>query len=442
MTTKKPTQKAKKITQKAIQVAEKFMHIEASSGIVLLFASAVALFLANSNFHDFYENLWHTKAGIQFGDLNFSWDLHFWVNDVLMTFFFLTVGMEIKQEIVFGQLANIRAALLPIIAAIGGVILPAIIFVLFNVNFETIQGWAIPTATDIAFAVGLLALLGKSIPRNVRILLLSLAIIDDIIAILIITFVYSQSIDFSGLYFVVSAFVFLFLFQKMGIDFAPLYVLPGALLWFGLYKMGIHPSITGVILGLLTPTVSSLAKHKALEIFENFSQNLTNLFKQQENNHQRHDALKNVQKTTRHVIAPSERIQIKLHPWVAFFIMPLFAFANAGVYFSGINFQQKELSFVFIGIFLGLVVGKPLGIFLCSFLAVKCKICSLPENVSWPYIILVGMLAGIGFTMAIFVTLLAFNNADFVNIAKIAVLIASATSALLGLLYGVYLKKS
>ncbi|MDD9332875.1 MAG: Na+/H+ antiporter NhaA [Bartonella sp.] len=428
------------VTKRALSAIEGFLHIEALSGIILLVAATAALIFANSKYISLYEAFWHTSLGFNFGHFNLSWDLHFWVNDVLMTVFFLVAGMEIRREIHEGALANFKQAVLPIVAAIGGVCFPAIIYLSFNLNGGHTYGWAVPTATDIAFALGILALLGKAIPPNLHILL-SLAIIDDIIAVLIIAFFYSTNLDPSGLAIASAGIVLVLFFQWIGFASAWLYILPGAIIWWGLMVTGVHPSLSGVILGMMTPVFPTRHLVAPLTMISNAVKSL------QEKNavkdlHHISITLKKVRKGQRDIIAPVIRVQKALHPWVAYGIMPIFAFANAGVSFANFDLSSDKSFFIVFGIIIGLLVGKPLGIMTASYLAVKSGLCRLPPHMTWGGILLIGFLAGIGFTMSIFVSMLAFKDIVQLDSGKIGVLCGSGLSAFIGLGYGLfYIKK-
>ncbi|KEG20803.1 Na(+)/H(+) antiporter nhaA [Bartonella bacilliformis Peru38] len=434
--------RASLITNRAFSAIERFLHIEAMSGVVLLLAAATALILANSQYTSLYEAFWHTPLGFNFGHFNLSWDLHFWVNDILMTIFFLVAGMEIRREIHEGALASVKQAILPIVAAIGGVCIPAIIYLSFNFNGGHIYGWAVPTATDIAFALGILALLGKAIPSNLHIILLSLAIIDDIMAVLIIAFFYSTNLDPSGLAIAAAGIALVFFFQWISFASAWLYVLPGAIIWWGLMVTGIHPSLAGVILGMMTPVFPTRNLVSPLTTLSNAIQTL------QEKNtntdlHHISTTLKKMRKGQRDIVAPVIRIQKELHPWVAYGVMPIFAFANAGVSFANFDLASQKSFLIVLGIIIGLCIGKPLGILAASYLAVKSGLCRLPPHVTWTGILLIGFLAGIGFTMSIFVSMLAFQDIAQLNSAKIGVLCGSGLSALAGLGYGlIYIKNN
>ncbi len=419
------------------------LHIESFAGMVLMLAAAVALVWANSGSAQSYFDLWHAPVAMTLGPWSFSTDLHFIVNDVLMTIFFLVVGMEIRRELHNGALASLRQASLPLIAAIGGVVVPALIYVALVGSDKTLlNGWAIPTATDIAFAVGVLALLGRNIPGALRIFLLALAIIDDIVAVLIIAFFYSGGLQAMGFVIAGAGVLLVLLFNRMGIAAAPLYVLPGAILWFGLLKTGAHPTLAGVVLGLMTPVfvrpspvpplmTAQTAMRKASE------QMLT---PEPDPQHLLSD-LRTAQLAQRDMLPPALRLPMILHPWVAFGVMPIFALANAGVQFSGIDLSASAPQATALAVVLALVLGKPLGVFICTWLAVKSGLCSLPEGLNWRGVLLVGLLAGIGFTMSIFVGGLAFEDPILLGAAKLGILAASAIAAVLGLSYGFAMRK-
>jgi Na+:H+ antiporter, NhaA family len=388
--------RAQLVADRAFAALSRFLHIEAVSGVVLLLAAAVALIWANSPASASYHAIWHAPLTIGIGPYVSEQSLHFWINDALMAVFFLVVGMEIRREIHEGALASFQLAALPLAAALGGVLVPALIYTALNTDPTTLRGWAVPTATDIAFAVGVLALLGRSIPGNVRVLLLALAIIDDIVAVLIIAFFYSGGLDFSGLLVAGLGVAMVLGLQQIGIGSAWAYVLPGAVLWLGLLQTGAHPTLAGVVLGLMTPVLPVRMRGQA----------------------------------------PVLRVQMALHPWVAYGVMPLFALANAGVTLDGVDLASGNAQAVTLGVVLALVLGKPLGVLGASWLAVRLGLCRLPSGVTWSGVGLVGLLAGIGFTMSIFIATLAFDDPQLLGAAKLGVLLASLVAAVLGLSWG------
>lgn len=429
--------RAQRIAERAFATLERFLHIEAFSGVVLLAAAAIALIWANSPFADSYHHLWHTEVAFSFGDWTVSQSLHFMINDVLMTVFFLVVGMEIRREIHEGALASLKLAALPLTAAAGGVMVPALIYLAFNHTGTQAHGWAVPTATDIAFAVGVLALLGRSVPANVRIFLLALAIIDDIAAVLIIALFYSAGLDYSG--FVIAAIGILMVLglQRIGAGSAYAYVLPGAVLWIGLLKTGAHPTLAGVVLGLMTPVFSAPTRERPLDMAARAVKELwTHNEAPKIEAHNLAEPLKQLRYAQRALLPPVSRVQMALHPWVAFGIMPIFALANAGVTLDGVDLSANGSTVVMLGVLLALVIGKPVGVISASWIAVRLGWCALPPGVNWGGVCLVGLLAGIGFTMSIFIANLAFVDANLLGAAKLGVLLASLCAAILGLTWG------
>lgn len=436
-TSDQPLPRAQAIAERAFSTLERFLHIEAFSGVVLLLAAAAALIWANSPLAQSYHALWHLPLSFSLGDFSYSQSLHFWVNDGLMTVFFLVVGMEIRREIHEGALASMQLAALPLAAAAGGVLIPALIYLSLNHQGVQAQGWAVPTATDIAFAVGVLALLGRSIPANVRIFLLALAIIDDIVAVLIIAIFYSGGLDYSGFIVAAIGIAMVLGLRWIGVGTAFAYVLPGAILWMGLLQTGAHPTLAGVILGLMTPVVPTRRRHRPLDIASNALQDLSQRTEQKQDLPQQlAQPLKQLRQAQRDLLPPVSRVQMALHPWVAFGIMPLFALANAGVSLNGVDLSAASSFSVMMAVVLALVVGKPLGIIGASWLVVKLGWCQLPPAVTWSGVTVVGLLAGIGFTMSIFIGTLAFPEPGLLGAAKLGVLLASLFAALIGLTWG------
>lgn len=369
---------------KISRLFSRFFESEKASAIVLLLATISSLIIANTSFSQQYFSFWNCQLGGQ--------SLSFWINEGLMAIFFLMVGLELEREINHGELSNIRNAALPIIAAVGGVMVPAVIYYAFNHGTDTSSGTGIPMATDIAFAIGLLSLLGNKVPASLKVFLTALAVIDDLIAIIIIAIFYSHG--FSLIYFALamSVFVLLLVFRKMNVKPMIAYILPGIVMWFFMLKSGVHATISGVILAFAIP-------------YDNGSET-----------------------------APSWKLQESLHFPVNFVILPLFALANTAISFSG-NISAQLLSRVGLGIIGGLVLGKPIGIILSSLLAMKLKIASLPEDLSLKHIIGAGLIAGIGFTMSIFIAMLAFKDESHINAAKISIITASLFAGTLGLVF-------
>ncbi len=413
-----------------------FLHLEASGGIILLIAAAVALIWANSGWAHSYHSLWHAPLFFSWGSISGSVNLHFIINDGLMTIFFLLVGMEIKREIAEGELSDLRRAALPIAAAIGGMLVPALIFYSLNPAPPASNGWGVPMATDIAFAVGVLSLLGKRVPAAMRILLLALAIIDDLGAILVIAFFYTADFNLAGIGIAAIGVGILILWLRIGLRPGPLYMVPLVIIWTGLYVAGIHPTLAGVIVGLATPVKPWLSQEQfmlaAKDAINDFELAATK-------NHDQHFLLAPISRlnfAAREALSPVVRGVDQMHIWVAFGVMPLFALANAGVNLDGINFDHPDALHILIGISLGLALGKPVGVMLISWLLVKSGLGSLPKGVNWTGMLVVGLTAGIGFTMAIFIAELAFKGddlKDLLGLAKLSILIGTAGAAIVGL---------
>jgi NhaA family Na+:H+ antiporter len=426
--------------RRLISPAEGFLSIEASSGVLLLLAAVVALVWANSPWGASYEALWHTRLGVRVGGFAFEHDLHFLVNDGLMVVFFFVVGLEIRREVHGGELSELRRASLPAFAALGGMIVPACIYLVFNLGTAGAPGWGVPMATDIAFAVGVLALLGKRVPPALRILLLALAVIDDLGAIIVIAAFYSGGIQPLGLVALAVGLVVLLGMQKLGVRSATAYLGPGLIIWAGTYATGVHPTLAGVALGLLTPVRAWLGPQvlaeqshaTALAVHELTGQGDRHLLRR---------TVTDLQVATRETFSPVERLEHSLHPWVAFVIMPIFALANAGVPLGATSFDPEGQR-VFGGVVLGLLLGKPIGIVLLAWLAVRLRIAALPVGVAWRDVLVVGLVAGIGFTMALFIAGLAFTAGPMLEIAKLGILCASAAAAVLGLGLGRLLLKA
>ncbi|MDC3101858.1 Na+/H+ antiporter NhaA [Candidatus Pelagibacter sp.] len=369
-----------------------FFKLEAASGLVLLFAAIIALFISNSNLADLYFSTLNKYLFIGINNFGLKLSVIHWINDALMAIFFFFVTLEIKREFLQGELSNIKQALLPIIAAVGGMLVPALFYVFINFgDSETLKGWAIPSATDIAFSLGVLSLLGKRVPLSLKVFLTALAIIDDLGAIVIIALFYSGDLSIKYLLLMLAAFIVLLLINKFNIKkFLP-YLIVGLFLWDFTHNSGVHATIAGVLLAMTIP-------HRRKE--KDFSLLI--------------------------------KIEHAISPYVAFGIMPLFAFANAGVSLEGLTFGSL-LNKVPLGILLGLFVGKQLGVFIFSYVSIKAKIAQMPSDTSWYNFYGVGVLTGIGFTMSLFVGNLAFaENMQYMDGVKIGVLTGSLLSTLFG----------
>ncbi len=411
----------------------RFLHIEAASGVALLACTAVALALANSPAAEWFAAIWKTPVSLSIGWFVIEGDVgHLIVNDGLMTVFFFVVGLEVKREIVHGELRDPRKALLPMFAAAGGVIVPAAFYLALQWGEPGERGWAIPMATDIAFVVGLLALFGKRVPLGFKILLLSLAIVDDIVAVLIIAFVFTETLSWTWLGVAAGAFVIVFGFNRAGVRSIGVYLLIGVFIWLAFLQSGIHPTVAGVLLGLLTPASAWIGKQTFADVLKTAWERAGG--ESDDLSDDPYDPRVDVERTAlaaREVLSPLHRLEFGLHPWVAFGIMPLFALANAGVALSLSSLGDP----VAIAVAAGLTLGKPIGIISACVLAVWLRVSSLPEGVTWGMIAGGGCLAGIGFTMALFLNGLAFPVADFPafeTAGKIGTLAGSLVSAVLG----------
>lgn len=427
---------ARRVAGAVVRPLERFLHVQAASGIVLLAAAIIALVWANSPWRHSYEALWSVPISFGIGAHRASQPLHFWINDGLMVVFFFVVGLEIRREIHQGELSDARRAALPIAAALGGMIVPALIYTAVNRGTPALRGWGVPMATDIAFAVGVLALLGKRVPAAVRVLLLALAIIDDIGAIVIIAVFYSSGFAFSGLLVAALGIGGVFLLRGLGVRRTAAYIGPGVVLWLGILMTGVHPTIAGVILGLLTPARPWYGAHGFIAATQSALEDVRDRASSPADHHALLAPLARVGEAHREAVAPVIRLEAALHPWVAYAIMPLFALANAGVDLRGVDLRAPATTGIAAGVIAGLVIGKPIGIVAASFLAERLGIAARPRGATWRGVLLVGIVAGIGFTMAIFIAGLAFPDPAALGAAKLAVLAASVIAGVLALASG------
>ncbi len=415
---------------------ERFLRIQASSGIVLIVAAAVAIAWANSRWAPSYERLWHTTVGVRLGGFVFERSLEWFVNDVLMTIFFFVVGMEIRREMHHGELSEWRRAVLPAAAAFGGMAAPALLYLALSGGGVAEDGWGVPMATDIAFALGVMALLGKRVPAALRVLLLALAVIDDLGAIVVIAVFYSSGIKLAGLGVAAAGVALLFALRAIGVRRPSGYVLPAAVIWAGTYLAGVHPTIAGVLVGLLTPVRAWLGaegfvdevRHQLHHVSEHMEDVRSSA-------HEMGASLKKVDDARREAISPAEYLIEAMHPWVAYAIMPIFALANAGVHVEGgaLGGPTARVSFA---VAVGLALGKPLGVVLASVLALKVRLAVLPAGLAHRHLVVLGVVAGIGFTMSLFVAQLAFDEPTYLAAAKLGVLVASTIAAVLGVAAG------
>ena len=399
-----------------------FLDTEAAGGIVLLMATLAAIIWANSPVAGSYERLWTTEFSLRVGPFAFTEDLRHVVNDGLMTVFFFVVGLEIKRELVAGELNSARRALLPAICALGGMVVPALIYLALNAGGDASSGWGIPMATDIAFAVGVLALVGPRCPPAMKVLLLSIAIVDDIGAIIVIAFFYTNQIHPEWLLAASAFAIVIALLRTARVWWTPVYVVVGVALWYAVFESGVHATLAGVTLGLLTPAlpVDPSGIRDALQDASSLAEE---------------PSPAKVRATTlqaKELVSVAERLEHLLHPWSSFAIVPVFALANAGVLISVDAMRKAATSTVVLGVVLGLVVGKLVGISGFAWLAVRFGLGALPEGVGWRHVVAVSAVAGIGFTVALFIAELAFGEHGIVDEAKVGVLLGSFAAALLG----------
>jgi NhaA family Na+:H+ antiporter len=413
---------------------QEFAARETSGGIVLLACTLAALIWANSPWAHSYETFWHTTVTVGAAGQIFTRNLHFWVNDGLMAIFFLVVGLEIKRELLVGELASVRQAALPIAGALGGVMFPAIIYTLMNRAGPGASGWGIPMATDIAFVIGIMALLGSRVPLGLKVFLTALAIVDDIAAVLVIAVFYTSEISFTALGTAGLCLAGLIVMNRLGVRHPLPYGLLGIALWYFVMQSGVHATIAGVVLALTIPSRTELNAGQFLShsraILDHLAATVdceANVLND-ENQQVAVDALED---TCEKLQPPMHRIQEALHPWVTFVIMPLFALANAGVNF-GSHIAENIASPIALGVAVGLLLGKPLGITLASWLAVKGKVASLPDGVNWSQVHAAGWLGGIGFTMSLFIAALALSSETYLLQAKLGIFAGSLLAAVTG----------
>lgn len=417
----------------------KFTHSSTKAAAAMLVAALVALVIANTAFHEQFLAFWHMEVVVGVGPLEGEMSLAHIINDIFMAVFFLLVGLEIKYEMTVGELTNIRQAALPVIAAFGGVLAPIVIYSIFNgANPETSHGWGVPTATDIAFALGIMALLGDRVPNGVRVFLSTLAVADDIIAILVIAIFYGNSPSFFWLACAAAVMVVLVLINRSHVYALPPYLLVGVVLWFCVFMSGVHSTIAGVLLAFAIPSGSRVNLRSFLSWSGERVKEAHDVYDDSVPVIAQSDYMSTVQKLStvaRQVIPPATRLEHTLYPWVYFGVLPLFALTNADVSFLGGDLVAMFTSPVMFGVFFGLLLGKPIGIMLFSFLTVKFKIASLPEHVNWVHMLGAAILGGVGFTMAIFVANLAFPEDILVADAKLGILSASLVAGIVGFIF-------
>lgn len=422
-----------------VRPAESFFKKEASSSVLLLLASFVAVAWANSTLAPFYHDLLHTRLTLELGEFQITKSLLHWINDGLMTYFIFIVGLEIKREILVGELSNPKSALLPVAAALGGMLVPGVIYFSLNRGTPTASGWGIPMATDIAFALGAIAVFGRKLPVGLRVFLSAFAIADDLGAVIIIAVFYTKEIVWSYLIICLFFVAGLAVANLLWIRWTLLYALLGLAIWVAVLGSGVHPTVAGFVVAMFIP-----AKGKYdTDIFVKKVKEIMDVFQCEEQScgysillDRGHlNAVHALEMACHQVETPLQRLEHSLHPWIAFVLLPLFALANAGLSLKGIDLASIVNQPLTLGITLGLFLGKPIGIALFSFLAVKTNVAVLPAKVRWSHIIGAGMLGGIGFTMSLFVSGLSFVSPELLNYAKLGILLGSILSAVVGLAF-------
>jgi NhaA family Na+:H+ antiporter len=415
-------------------IFQEFFQLEAAGGIILIVMTLAALILANSSQSDAFFALWETKLTFGLGSWQLSKPIILWINDGLMAVFFFVVGLEIKREVLAGDLASPRRAALPLAAALGGMLVPALLYVVPNLGQESLGGWGVPMATDIAFSLGVLALLGTRAPLTLKIFLTALAIVDDIGAVLVIAIFYTSEIAWSSLAMGVLAFVFLVVLNRAHVTRPWPYALLGVGLWLALLYSGVHATIAGVLVAITIPARARVdvgsflsRSRQALQTYEDACCDEGAVAEKA-----KQAAARILELAGESVESPLQRLEHSLHPWVIYAIMPIFALANAGVALSGGDFASALTSPVALGIIIGLALGKPLGIVGFSWLAIRLGLAELPSDLRMRHLAGAGFLAGIGFTMSLFIANLAFPGSPVLNNAKIGVLLASLVSGLMG----------
>ncbi|MCT8978123.1 Na+/H+ antiporter NhaA [Clostridium sp. CX1] len=385
-----------KLARKILAPFREFFKHESTSGIVLMICAIIAIIAANSPIASTYNNILHSYVTIGYGKYSLSMSVLHWINDGLMAVFFFVIGMEIKREVLVGELKDIKKTILPVAAAFSGMIIPALIYIVFNYNQETIAGWGTPMATDIAFALGILSLVGrKKAPKGLAVFLTALAIVDDLGAILVIAIFYTNQISWIALIIALAILIILILANKFKVNSVPVFLTLGLIMWVSFLKSGIHATFAGVLLGMTIPSGRDIRTFKKSMLY---------------------------------------KLEHLLEPWSAFLIMPIFALANSGVTIQINSFTEQFLTPVSLGIFLGLFLGKQLGIFITSYLLVKFQISKLPSKVTFKHLYGASLLSGIGFTMSLFIASLSFTEGPLLSTAKISIISASVVSALAGFL--------
>ena len=417
------------VPRRVVQPLQSFLATEAAGGVLLLVAAVVALVWANSPWSAGYERLWETELTLRLGDLELSEDLRHWVNDLLMAVFFFVIGLEIKREVVHGSLRSARDAAVPLLCAAGGMVVPALLYLLVVGGGEGGAGWGVPVATDIAFALGVLALLGSRAPAALKVFLLTLAVADDLGAIAVIAIFYSGGISWAWLAGAVATLAATAALARLGVRHLAVYVALAGVVWLAVFESGVHATVAGVALGLLTP---ARPFHQPRRVAIEADAHLASVRADDITEESDEASMRHAAGLIDEAVSPLARLEHSLHPWTSFVVLPIFALANAGVSLGGGTVGEMVGEGVTLGVLAGLVVGKPLGILLAGAVAVFLLRLSIPGGIAWRHLLGVGFLAGIGFTVSIFIAGLAFDDPDLDDAAKVGILLASTLAGALG----------
>ncbi|WP_461533212.1 Na+/H+ antiporter NhaA [Sinomicrobium sp.] len=426
----------KNILDRTLAPIHRFLHHEHSGGIMLFLAVIVGLVLANSPLKQLYNEFWETPINISFADFHLNYSLHEWINDGLMAMFFFVVGLELKREMIGGDLASFEKALLPFVAALGGMLVPAAIYASMNHDLPSANGWGIPMATDIVFTLALLGVVSKRVPLAAKVFLVALATVDDLGAVIVIALFYSSSLSLLHLFIGLAIFGILLIGNVMGVRNILFYIVLGiGGVWLTFLLSGVHATIAGVLVAFTIPARTKVDENE----YSSHIQKLMQRFNREIpingplTTSEQHSIIERIKEVSYAAQTPLQKLETALHPWVSFLIIPLFALSNAGVTVGG-NFLSDIANPVSLGVIAGLVIGKCLGIFSFTWLSSKLKITKLPEKTGWKHIFGLSLLAGMGFTMSLFVTNLAFSDSEMINQAKYGILLASSIAAILGVL--------
>ena len=413
---------------------QRFIHTEEVGAVILLLGAAAALAWANSPWSESYESFWHTKVSFDIILFAVTEDLRHLVNDGLMAVFFFLVGLEIKRELLHGELSTLRKAALPAFAAAGGMVMPALVYLLFNWSGDGVNGWGVPMATDIAFALGVLALLGRRMPAELRVFLLGLAVVDDLGVIAVIATFYTETIHWTELGLAVATFAFIAGCIRLGVRSLGLYLIMSLVMWLFFLESGVHATLAGVLLAAIVPSQPDLHRRDYAAVIDDLLHDFR--LAMENGDEERAEAIvERIERLSRGTEGPLERLEEMVHPWVSFVILPIFALANAGIVFTTDSLSDALASSVTMGIAAGLLLGKALGIFGLTWLAVRLGVGQLPSGVGWRHVLGVGFLGGIGFTVAIFVSAIAFTDQALVDQAKMGVFGSSILAGAAGYLF-------